>query len=229
MGLSSTLYGQNKPLDNWELEVLNKKDLQSETYFSFIKRGEFKTTTISTYLRYGLMKNIELQINWVGTKAENFLGDAISQTASVGLKAFLVDDSKYLPGISLIGTINLTADPKTNPITPSLNILFKKGLFDNFALTGNYKFILDEQEGRLSNNFAVNLDAELTNWWTSYLGVKGVKSYLPINENALYQEYVELGMLFWLADGISIYPYYDFGLGDDSDDIMNIGVLYYFK
>ncbi len=222
--------GQNKPLDNGDLEVLNKKDLQNETYFDFTKYGSFNSNGVRTLLRYGIKKNIELQVDWQGTRRETILGNYAVSAARVGVKAYLVEDSKYLPGISLIGSINLTVDPSYDPLLPSLNVLFRKGIAKNFTLTGNVNFILDEQNSKLSNDFAANLDVELTNWLTSYVGVKGVKSYPSSrSERALYDEYVELGMLFWIADGFRLYPYYDIGLGDDSDDIINIGVLYFFK
>ena len=112
---------------------------------------------------------------------------------------------------------------------PSLNVLFRKKIIENFTLTGNYNFIVNEQNGDLSNDFAVNLDVELTDWLTSYVGIAGVKSYYPQSEDALQQEFVEVGMLFWLTDGVRLYPFYNFGLGDDSEDILNIGILYHFK
>lgn len=228
-GISSSVQAQNKPLDNWDLEVVGKKALQSETYFDFTKRGPFNRTGASTLLRYGIKKNYELQVSWNGNKADTFFGDITDQSTSIGLKAYLNKESKYLPGFSVIGSFNLTMDPSNNPLMPSLNILFRKGLTSNFKITGNYNFIIDEQSGDLSNDFAVNLDAEFTEWLTAYAGIKGVKTY-PVKETkALYQEYVELGMLFWIADGFRLYPYYDIGLGDDSDDIINIGILYHFK
>jgi hypothetical protein len=229
IGFSSNLYGQTKPLDNGDLEVLDKKGLQNETYFSSVKKGPLYTNQFSTLFRYGMFRNVELQVNWAGLNNDTFFGKEFSQSTSLGIKAFLVNDSKYWPGISLIGKINLTAYPEKNPFLPSLNILFRKGLMNNFTLTGNYQFILDEQSGDLTNDFAANLDVEITNWFTSYIGVKGVKSYGLKNENALYQEYIELGMLFWIADGFRLYPYYDFGLGGDTNDKLNIGVLYHFK
>lgn len=228
VSFSTTLSGQNKPLDNWDLEVLNKRDLQSETYFSFSKRGEFKNLGVSTLLRYGIKQNYELQITWNGVKMETPFENEFDQSVRVGLKAYLSKDSKYMPGFSVIPSINLTTDPGTNPIAPALNILFRKGIVENFTLTGNYQFILNEQSGDLGGDFAVNLDVELTSWMTSYLGIKGIKSY-PIEDQSLNQEYVELGVLLWVADGFRIYPYYDFGLGDDSDDIFNIGILYHFR
>ncbi len=230
IGIGSSLYGQYKPLDNGDIETINKKELQNENYFGFTKRGDQQSTGLSSLLRYGIQKNVELQVTWSGIRSENTSTGFSSsgQSANVGLKAFLVDDSKYLPGISLIGSINLTADPNDVPIMPALNILFKKGLTSNFTITGNYQFILNEQNGDLSSDFALNLDVELTKWLTSYVGVTGVKSF-PTEDNSLYQEYLELGMLFWISDGLRIYPFYDFGLADDSDDIINIGLLYYFK
>ena len=229
MTYSSTLYGQNKPLDNWDLEVLKKKDLQSETYFSFTKRGEFNSLVANTLLRYGIQKNIVLQVNWTGSKMETVRGDVSDQSARVGIKAFLSKDSKYIPGFSVIGSVNLTPDPKDNPLSPALNILFRKGLAKNFTLTGNYQFILDEQSGDLGADFAVNFDVELTSWFTTYVGVKGVKSFPKPDESALYQEYFELGMLFWVSDGLRIYPYFDLGFADGDDDSINIGILYHFK
>lgn len=230
MGFSSSVFGQLKPLDNGDLEVVNNKNLQSETYFDFTKRGEFNTNGINTLLRYGISKNFELQVDWTGTRTETVIGNYSTSSARVGVKAYLAKDSKYLPGISLIGSFNLTADPNSSPLMPSLNVLLRKGIADNFTLTGNVNFILDEQNSQLSNDYAANLDIEVTNWLTTYVGVKGVKYYnSPIAERAIYEEYVELGMLFWVADGFRIYPFYDFGLGDDTDDIFNIGVLYHFK
>jgi len=158
------------------------------------------------------------------------LGDFSESSSRIGVKAYLVEDSKYLPGISLIGSFNLTASPSYDPLMPALNILFKKGLARNFTLTGNVNFILDEQNNQLSNDFAANLDIELTNWLTSYIGVRGVKSFSsPISERAIYQEYFQLGMLFWVADGFRIYPFYDFGFAQEDDDIINLGVIYHFK
>lgn len=228
MIFSSSLTAQNRPLDNWDLEVLKKKDLQSETYFSFSKRGDFKDLGVTTLLRYGIMKNYELQIAWNGVKMETAMDNVFDQSVRVGMKAYLWNDSKYLPGISLIPSINLTTDPNSNPISPALNVLLRKRIVDNFTLTGNYQFVLNEQSGDLGGDFALNLDMELTSWLTSYVGVKGVKSY-PIEDQSLTQEYFELGMLLWVADGFRIYPFYDFGLGDDTNDIFNIGILYHFK
>jgi hypothetical protein len=229
IGNGSTLYGQNKPLDNWDLEVLKKKDLQSETYFSFVKREPYNDLTASTLLRYGINKNIELQVTWTGIKTETFQGNESEQSSRVGLKAYLNKDSKYLPGFSIIGSVNLTPDPKDNPLRPAVNILFRKGLAKNFALTGNYQFILDEQNGDLGADFAVNFDVVLTKWLTTYVGVKGVKSFPIPDDSALYQEYFELGMLFWVSDGFRIYPYFDLGFADGDDDTINIGILYHFN
>jgi len=228
-GNGSTLYSQNKPLDNGDLEVVNKKDLQSETYISYSKRGPYDTFGLNTYLRYGIQKNFELQVEWSSRRSDNFFGDDITEIASVGIKAFLTDESKYFPGFSLIGSINLTTDPDTNPIKPAINVLFRKSISSNFKLTGNYQLILNEQSGDLSNDFAVNLDVDITNWLTSYVGVKGVKSYTIKDKFALKQEYVELGMLFWVTERLRIYPFYDYGLGDDSEDIISIGIMYLFN
>lgn len=230
ISISPNLNGQNKPLDNGDLEVVNKKDLQSETYFDFTKKGGFNSNGVSTLLRYGINKNFELQVTWNGNRYETGLGHYSVSSSRVGIKAFLIDDSKYLPGISLIGSVNLTIDPSLNPLTPSINVLFRKGLVNNFTLTGNVNFILDEQNSQLSNEYAANLDVEMTSWLTTYVGIKGTKSYTsPISERAFYEEFVEVGMLFWISDGFRIYPFYDFGLRDFSNDIINIGVIYNFK
>lgn len=220
--------GQTKPLDNWDLEVVGKKNLQNETYFDFLKKGEDVTAGINTLLRYGLSKNYELQVGWSGSNAE-FTDAGFSQSTRIGVKAYLANESQYLPGVSLIGSFNLTADPDDNPFMPSINVLLRKKIAANFTLTGNYNFIVDEQSGDLSNDFAVNLDVEWTNWLTSYVGLAGVKSYYPKSDEALQQEYIELGFLLWIADGLRLYPFYDIGLGDDSTDIFNIGVIYHFK
>ena len=84
MSFSTTLSGQNKPLDNWDLEVLNKRDLQSETYFSFSKRGEFNNLGVSTLLRYGIKQNYELQITWNGVKMETPFENEFDQSVRVG-------------------------------------------------------------------------------------------------------------------------------------------------
>lgn len=226
---SSNVAAQNKPLDNWDLEVLSKKDLQIETYLDFTKRGELHRTGSNTYLRYGMSKNYELQVSYSSMRLDvNPENTYVNQSAGVGIKAFLVDDSKYLPGISLIGRINLTPSPSVWPIYPSLNILFRKGLFKNVTLTGNYEFILDEQEGELYNDFALNLDVEVTNWLMMYVGVTGKKNFRPTLENAEYQEYVEIGALLWITKNWRLYSFYNVGLGGDANDIINVGVLHNF-
>lgn len=221
--------GQNKPLDNWDLEVLNKKDLQNETYFSFSGSESFNSYGASTLLRYGIANNYELQMTWTGTKLENPFGNVSRQSTRVGVKAFLNKDSKYLPGFSLIGSVNLTLEPENNSILPGVNILFRKGIASNFSLTGNYQFILDEQNGDIGSDFAVNLDITLTNWLTTYVGLKGSKTYPVPDAASTHQEYIELGMLFWLADGLRIYPLYDFGLAENTANKFSIGILYHFK
>lgn len=229
IGFATAANGQNKPLDNGDLEVVNRKDLQSETYLNFSKRGPYDSFGLNTYLRYGVYKNFELQVEWTSIRADNFFGDNFTEVASVGIKAYMIDESKYFPGFSLIGSINLTADPATNPLKPSLNVLFRKSISNNFKLTGNYQLILNEQNGNFSNDFALNLDVNVTDWLTSYVGVKGVKSYRIKDQFALYQEYVEVGMLFWVTKRLRIYPFYDYGLGNDSDDIISIGIMHLFK
>lgn len=229
MAFGSSLYGQIKPLDNWDLEVLNKKNLQSETYFGYTKRGPDKDLVATTFLRYGIKKNFELQVSWTGSRMEENSKIYSSQSTRVGVKAFLNKDSKYIPGFSIIGSANLTTYPKDNPIRPALNILFRKGLAKNFTLTGNYQFILDEQNSDLGADFTVNFDVELTNWFTTYLGVRGVKSFPKPDDSPLYQEYFELGMLFWISDGFRIYPYVDLGFADGDNDSLNIGIMYHFN
>lgn len=222
------MQGQYRPADNGDLKTLNKRELQSDNYFSTSKSGPYSSLSYNTILRYGIKKNYELQVSWTGNKMETDTGDESNDVATVGVKSFLVDDSKYFPGITLIGSINLTADPKSKPLNPSLNILFEK-FISKLAINGNYQFSLDEQNGDLSSNYSFNLETAFTKWLNVYVGLTGNKSYAVPNENATYQDYIELGFLIWAKDGITIYPFYDFGIRDNSDDIFNIGLIYFFK
>jgi len=221
--------GQNKPLDNWDLEVVGHKNLQSENYLSFEKKGEYNSSVFNALLRYGISKNVELQIDLEANRYGTIFGDVSNKSSRIGIKAFLMDESKFLPGISVISSINLTVQPEFIPLLPSLNILLRKGLVENFVLTGNCNIILDEQTGNWGYDIAANLDINLTQWWTTYIGVKGERTFPPKGDNAFYDEYIEMGMLFWVVDGVRIYTFYDFGLDDNSEDVMNIGLLYRFQ
>jgi len=225
----SPLYAQNKPLDNWDLEVLAKKDLQIETYVDITNNNALNRVGTNTYLRYGVSKNYELQVNYSSLRQQNILfADDVMQSAGVGIKAFVVDDSKYFPGISVIGRINLTPAPSRFPIYPALNFLFRKEIAKNFVLTGNYEFIFDEQDEEFFNDFSINLDFEVTDWLTTYVGFTGRKTALPTLEMDETQEYIEVATLLWIAEGWRLYPFYNIGLGEGTHDIFNIGLMHHF-
>ena len=228
-GIQISLSAQVRPLDYWDLEVVGKGKLQSETYFDVNSDEAVDITGVNQFLRYGLSKNYELQVNWQGVRFDATPTDITSQATTLGLKAYLYQESKYLPGISLIGSINLTMNPDERPLLPSLNVLFRKKIVENFTLTGNYFFRLDEQEGEFFNTYAANLDVELTSWLMSYVGIKGRNSFFSVGDEDAIKNYLEIGALFWVADGLRLYPFYNIGLDDNAGNVFNLGLLYKFK
>ena len=225
----ASLIGQIKPLDNWDLEVIGKGKLQSETYFDMNFDEPVDIIGLNQLLRYGLSKNFELQVDWHGVRYDAFPVDLSTQVTRVGVKAYLLDQSKYLPGISLIGSVNLTVNPDVTPIFPALNILFRKKLIENFTLTGNYHLRINEQDGDFLNTYAANLDVELTNWLMTYVGIKARNSLFSVGSEDPIKHYLEIGTLFWIADGLRLYPFYNIGIDDNAGNVLNIGVLYTFK
>jgi len=218
---------QIRPFDNGELITLSKGSLQSDTYYSNNKL-DFDGTqhSLLTILRYGLAKNYELQMTWSAQK-DVFTGKSkTSESTNIGLKVYLTEDKGYMPDLTAIVSANLTLDPKSNPFSPSVNLLYEKAINNTWCINGNVQTTLDEQAGDLSSNYSVNIEAAITPWQNTYVGLTGSTATNEKGELEDYQHYLEIGMLIWVADGITVYPFYDFGLNDLSNDIFNIGALF---
>lgn len=223
---STSVHGQTRPYDNTEIKLVNKGGLQSDSYFNKSNMDFYNIQGLSTMLRYGLSKNFELQIEW-GSKKYKYKNSNLTSTTeatTLGLKVHLTEDSRFLPALSAILTTNLTFDTSDRIFYPSLNILFEKAITSSFNVNGNFELKLDEQKGDVSTNYAINLEADITNWQTTYIGITadGYSSLEGIQKST----YLEMGMLFYVYDGIVLYPYYDIGLSDGSSDIFNIGALF---
>ena len=216
---------QIRPYDNGEIVVLKKGASQSDNYYNKNSIKESNQHNISTLFRYGLGKNYELQFTWSAQKDKFGLKSITSESANVGLKIYLTKDSKYVPALSAIVSTNLTFDPEKNPFSPSINVLFDKSINSIWCVNGNVQLSLDEQAGELTNNYSFNIEAAITNWQSTYVGLIGSSDPFQ-TETSSYQQYVEIGMLIWLYDGITLYPFYDIGLNDSSGDIFNIGALF---
>lgn len=216
---------QIRPYDNGEIVVLNKGALQSDNYYNKNSFKESNQHNISTLFRYGLRKNYELQFTWSAQKDKSGLKSITSESANVGLKVYLTKDSKYIPALSAIVSTNLTFDPEKNPFNPTINLLFDKGINSIWCVNGNLQFSIDEQASDFTSNYSFNIEAAVTNWQTTYVGLTGSSDPFQ-TETSAYQQYVEIGMLFWVYDGIVLYPFYDIGLNDSSGDIFNIGALF---
>ncbi len=216
---------QTRPLDNGEIMGVKKGGLQSDNYFNNNSFKETNQHNLSTLFRYGLSNNYELQFTWSAQKDKNGLKSFTSESSNVGLKIHLTNDSKFLPALSAIVSANLTFDPENTPFNPSINLLFDKGINSIWCVNGNLQFSLDEQTSDFTSNYSFNIEAAVTNWQTTYVGLTGSSDPFQ-TETSVYQQYVEIGMLFWVYDGIVLYPFYDIGLNDSSGDIFNIGALF---
>ncbi len=215
---------QIRPYDNGEIMVLKKGALQSDNYYGNNAFKETNQHNLSTLFRYGLTKNFQLQFGWSAQKDKTDIKNVSSETANVGLKIHLTNDSKFLPALSAIVSTNLTFDPEKNPFSPSINLLYEKSISSNVNANGNLQVTLNEQSGDFRTNYAFNLEADVTNWQTTYVGLRGNSDPFQ-KEGSTYQQHLEIGMLFWVYDGIVLYPFYDIGLNDSSGDIFNIGAM----
>jgi len=220
---SKSSFAQARPFDNGETVTIKAKTLQNENYFSFNKMGDQDVQSLYSLLRYGVTENVELQVGWNGSMSGSGTSAEGSSSTNVGLKMALTEDMTYLPSLALIASVNLTAQPSENPISPTLNLLYEKNLLNNLIVNGNYQVGINEQNGDFSTSFSFNVETEFTDWNNTYLGI--VHNTMPGELENNNQTYIELGMLFWVRDRITLYPFYDFGLNDNSPDIFNLGIL----
>ena len=211
---------QTRPYDNTEIMTISSKTLQSDSYYSSMNNDQSRFNTL---LRYGLSKNFELQFAWKADKYKLPNKNVVDETTSIGVKIHLTKDAKFLPALSLIASTNLTFDPKQRLFLPTLNLLYDKSLTNSFSINGNYQVSIDERKGDFLTNYAVNLEAKVTKWQNTYVGLTGRTSWISEVD---YQHYLEIGMIFWVYDGITLYPFYDIGLTDGTGDIFNIGALF---
>lgn len=218
-------HAQTRPYDNGEIITLQKSALQSDSYYNNNKFKNSSQHSLNTLLRYGIAKNYELQFGWSAQKDNSDIKGATSESTNIGVKIYLTKDSKFLPALSAIVSTNLTFDPEKSPFGPSINLLFDKGLNDTWCVNGNVQFSLDEQAGDFTNNYSFNIEAAVTDWQITYVGLTGSSDPFQTDTSS-YQQYLEIGMLFWVYDGIVLYPFYDVGLNDSSGDIFNIGALF---
>lgn len=217
---------QIRPFDNGELITLKKGALQSDTYYSNNSLESFGNQhNLNTILRYGLAKNFELQMTWSAQKDAYPGKSETSESTNIGLKTYLTKDGHYMPALTAIFSANLTLDPNSNSFSPSINLLYEKSIVSSWLINGNYAVSLDEQSSEFTSNYSVNIEAAITNWQNTYVGLTGSSSLDKFGESS-YQHYLEIGMLIWIYDGISLYPFYDIGLNDISNDIINIGALF---
>jgi hypothetical protein len=221
----SIINAQSRPYDNGEIMVLRKGAMQSDNYYGNNSLKDTKQHNLSTLFRYGLSKNIQLQFGWSSQKDKTGIKDFTSESANVGLKIHLTKDSKFLPALSAIVSTNLTFDPEKQPFSPSINMLYEKSINSNWNVNGNFHVILNEQSGDFTTNYAFNLEADITNWQTTYVGLRGNSDPFK-TEASTYQQHLEIGMLFWVYNGVVLYPYYDIGLNDSSGDRFNIGAMF---
>lgn len=222
---SSSLNAQIRPFDNGEIATLNRGSLQSDTYFSRTSFDDNDQSSLSTILRYGLRKNYEIQLTWTGNRFNGIDKDFSSESTNLGIKMYLNEQNNVLPTLSLIASVNLSVDPSASPFSPSLNLLYEKNLTDKWLVNGNYQLSLNEQERDLSMNYSFNIETDITSWQTTYIGIIGNGNPSKDGDYS-YQNYIELGLLFWIRDGISLYPFYDFGLSEKAGNIFNIGALF---
>jgi len=219
----STLLAQVRPLDNSEISVVNKGGMQLETYYGNSCVNLRNWHSVQALFRFGIAKNYELQVNWVG-QGTDVLSEFQSETTSVAMKMHLSSDGKYLPALSAIVSSNLTMTPDRNPFNPSVNLPFEKKVGKDWNINGNLRLSLNEQEGDIRNGYTLNLEADLTNWLTTYVGVKGFSD--PYDNEIGSNQFIEVGMLFWVYDRIMLYPFYDIGLNDSSSDVFSIGAVF---
>lgn len=225
LGSPSELVGQERPFDNGEIETLTWKALQMDNYYGRSKTQQVTSNSFSSLLRYGLKKNFELQLTWAGQRESYLTKNDVSESTNLGVKAYLNGDKKYFPALALIASVNLTFDPKNTAFTPTLNLIYDKAVGDSWSVNGNYLVALDELKSDFSTGYSINIEAALTKWQNTYVGLIGNTSAFT-SEKSSYDHYLEIGGLFWLYDGITLYPFYDFGLTDGTSDIFNVGLLF---
>lgn len=225
LGSVSELNAQTRPYDNGEISGVESKALQLDNYYSRTNNPVLNTDTYTGILRYGLSKNYELQMTWTGQKDNYATKRNVSESTNIGLKAHLSNDTKYLPALALIASANLTFDPKNTAFSPTLNLLFNKSVNGTWCVNGNYQVTLDELKNDLTTGYSFNIEAAVTNWQSTYIGLTGMTSSF-ISESKSYDHYLEIGGLFWLFDGVTLYPFYDIGLTEGTGDIFNIGALF---
>ena len=216
---------QTRPYDNTEIIVLKKSALQSDSYFSNNKTDINNQLNLNTLLRYGLSKNMELQFGWTAQKNRFHSVNITTENTSIGLKLYLIKDGSILPALSAIVSTNLTFDPNKTLFLPTVNILFEKSISSSWNVNGNFEMKLNEKTSDFTTTYSFNLEADITNWQTTYIGMTGNSNSFK-GENVPFQQYLEIGMLFWVYDGIVVYPFYDIGLNDSTGDIFNIGALF---
>ncbi len=225
LATSTEVSAQIRPLDNGEITGVQKKGFQIDNYYS---NNSFKSTSqnnLSTLLRYGIAKNYELQFGWTGQKDNSDLASISSESSNIGIKVHLTEDSKWFPALAAIVSANLTFDPTKKPFNPTINLLYEKAISKSWCINGNLQFSLDEQAGDITSNYSFNIETIVTDWQTTYIGLTGSSDPFQ-TETSSYQQYLEIGMLFWIYDGIVLFPFYDIGLNDSSGDIINIGALF---
>ena len=221
---SSETHAQVMPVDNGEVPTIGKGSAQIDTYYGALKVGDLTQQSLTSTLRYGFQKNFEAQMTWNSQITKNPLLRSTSDVTTLGIKAYLNKETKFIPALSAIVAANLTIDKDYRLFIPSMNILFDKTIYGNLTTNGNYQLNLTEGTNDISTNYSVNLELATTPWLNTYVGIVGGS---PINsfDNNDSQEYIEIGALIWLHKNFTLYPFYDIGISDGAGDVFNIGLI----
>lgn len=221
-----TSIAQIRPADNGEIKTLPAKSLQSDTYYGRQDGATESINNVNTTLRYGLATNYELQLTWASQRLNSPIRNVTADATILALKAYLNKESQWMPTLAVSIGSTLTIHPEETPFSPFLNLVYEKSINNIWRVNGNALISVNEQDGKSQTGYSANIEADVTPWLTTYIGIVGNTHAVSGNDGE-YQRYLEIGSLIWISNRFTLFPFYDFDLGDDPHgDIFNVGLLY---
>lgn len=141
-------------------EIAPKGWLQWESGFSWYREGVNRSAVLGApLLRFGLTKRLELRLSTDGYLRERGEGVDIragKADGGIGFKFKFLDESKYLPAMSIISSMSVPNGHEfftCGHYDPLTKLTFAKELFWGFEASGNINFAaLSDEKGRWNQN-----------------------------------------------------------------------------
>ncbi len=217
----------DRPSFSPNVTTVPKGHFQIETGYTFTfddRKPNITTHTFpETLLRIGLTETFEARVEWP-TQVYINDGNRISglNDLALGFKAQVIQQSKWIPQISLVGRLLIPTGSKnisSNHVNPELQGVFSYAFNDTFSVFGTANIGGTSNENKRFARFSssLGLSANLARSLSGFVEYFGL---YPVESGIQKSHFVQTGIVYQLTYNLQIDARVGTGLNHGTDDLI---------